>query len=69
MTGTASSIIGISLSDFASRARQAGEMAVIANLQAGIPVSGLINGQLQTIHPDDSQVMNLTAKRRNVESA
>lgn len=68
MTGAAPTILGMSLSEFAIRAKQAGEQAVRANLQAGISVSGLINGQMQTIYPDDKQAITLIAQSRNVES-
>jgi len=59
----------MSLSRFAARAKHAGERVVAANLHAGIPVTGLTNGRLQTITSDDSRAVNLIAKARNVETA
>lgn len=69
MQSSKTAILGMSFSRFAARAKQAGERAVAANLQAGIPVTGLTNGRLQTITPDDSRAVNLIAKARNVETA
>lgn len=69
MQSSKPAILGMSLSRFAARAKQAGESAVAANLQAGIPVTGLTNGRLQTITPDDYRAVNLMAKARNVETA
>ena len=69
MQSSKPTILGMSLSRFAARAKQAGERAVAANLQAGIPVTGLTNGRLPTITPDDSRAVNLIAKARNVETA
>jgi len=69
MQSSKTAILGMSFSRFAARAKQAGERTVAANLQAGIPVTGLTNGRLQTITPDDSRAVNLIAKARNVETA
>ena len=69
MQSSKTTILGMSPSRFAARAKQAGERAVAANLKAGIPVTGMINGRLQTITPDDSRAMNLIAKASNVETA
>ena len=69
MQSSKTTILGMSPSRFATRAKQAGERAVAANLQAGIPVTGMINGRLQTITPDDSRAVNLIAKASNVETA
>ncbi len=62
MQSSKPTILGMSLSRFATRAKQAGERAVAANLQAGIPVTGMINGRLQTITHDDPRAVNLIAK-------
>lgn len=59
------SILGMSLSRFAARARQAGERAVAANLLAGVPVTGLRNGRLETITHDDLLGVKLMAKTSN----
>ena len=69
MQSSKATILGMPPSRFATRAEQAGERAVAANLQAGIPVTGMINGRLQTITPDDSRAVNLIAKARNGETA
>lgn len=69
MQSSKATILGVSPSRFAMRAKQAGERAVAANLQAGIPVTGTINGRLQTITPDDPRAENLIAKASNVETA
>ena len=69
MQSSKPTILGMSPSRFATRAKQAGERAVAVNLQAGIPVTGMINGRLQTITPDDSRAVNLIAKTSNVETA
>ena len=69
MQSSKPTILGMSPSRFATWAKQAGERAVAANLQAGIPVTGMINGRLQTITPDDSRAVNLIAKTSNVETA
>lgn len=65
MQSSKPTILGMSPSRFATQAKQAGERAVAANLQAGIPVTGMINGRLQTIAPDDSRAVNLIAKARS----
>ena len=65
MQSSKTTILGMSPSRFATRAKQAGERAVAANLQAGIPVTGMINGRLQTIAPDDFRAVNLIAKARS----
>jgi hypothetical protein len=62
-------IFGMSLSRFAERSKQAGVRAVAANLQVGIPVTGLIGGRLQTITPEDSRALNLLAKACDVKTA
>ena len=69
MQSSKPTILGMSPSRFATWAKQAGERAVAANLQAGIPVTGMINGRLQTITPDDPRAVNLIAKASNVETA
>lgn len=69
MQSSKTTILGMSPSRFATRAKQAGERAVAANLRSGIPVTGMINGRLQTITPDDSLAVNLIAKASNVETA
>jgi len=62
MQSSKPTILGMSLSRFAARAKQAGERAVAANLQAGIPVTGLTNGRLQTVTPDDSRAVDFIVK-------
>lgn len=62
MQRSKTTILGMSPSRFATRAKQAGERAVAANLRTGVPVAGMINGRLQTITPDDSRAVNLIAK-------
>lgn len=69
MQSSKTTILGMTTSRFATRAKQAGERAVAANLRAGIPVTGMINGRVQTITPDDSLAVNLIAKASNVETA
>lgn len=69
MQSSKPTILGMSIRRFAAKAKQAGERAVAANLQAGIPVTGLTNRRLQSITPDDPRAVNLIAKARNVETA
>lgn len=52
-------IFGMNAMEFASLARRATRAAVRANLRAGIPVTGMVDGKIRTIFPTDPAALRL----------
>ncbi|WP_108016750.1 hypothetical protein [Acidovorax sp. CF316] len=52
-------IFGLTATDIADIARRATRQAVLSDLRAGIPVTGMVNGKIRTLLPTDPAALKL----------
>ena len=52
-------IFGLSVEEFTAIAKRATRQAVLSDLRAGIPVTGMVNGKIRTLLPTDPVALRL----------
>lgn len=59
MAKTAPTILGLDATEWTSLVQRATREAVRETLQSGIPVTGMVNGEIRVIHPTDTEALKL----------
>lgn len=65
MANTAPTILGLDATEWTSLVQRAMRNAVRETLQSGIPVTGMVDGEIRVIHPTDTVLLELPKDEPN----